>query len=365
MAFSVNILSQNQTLIPLDFPPLKLRNPRILFKSLSPMRNVCSQKRISISASATKVATDVDAQGKISESLSRWEEFTRNVSGEWDGFGADFTSEGKPIELPESIVPEEFREWEVKVFDWQIQCSTLAETDEPVLVYKLIKLLPTVGCEADAATRYSINERSIGGINNKVSAFAYHPSGCYVAVWPVEDREAYRLLELEHCLVDPQNRESRVRIIQVFRLENTMMKLQNIKVFCEQWYGPFRNGEQLGGCSIRDSGFASTEVVKLSEVIGVWQGTSTVASFHGPRRIIFQELVDENPRSLMRDQHGLTLLPKQLWCSLEEREDGESWAEVGWLLDSGRALTSRCIFLKDGKLEEIAIGHETSTSEGV
>lgn len=222
-----------------------------------------------------------------SSSSLEWGEFAGNASGEWDGFGADFTGDGKPIELPESVVPEAFREWEVKVFDWQTQCPTLVEPGEPVLVYKVIKLLPTVGCEADAATRYSVDERKIGGMSDKVSAFAYHPSGCYVANWSVEDQEMYRLLELEHCLVDPRNRESRVRVIQVVRVEKAMMKLQNIKVFCEQWYGPFRNGEQLGGCAIRDSAFASTDAVQGSEVSGVWQGTSSVASFQKPQMVSF------------------------------------------------------------------------------
>ncbi|MQK22293.1 hypothetical protein EI013_28410, partial [Escherichia coli] len=35
-----------------------------------------------------------------------WSQFAKRVSGEWDGFGADFSNEGKPIELPESVVPE-------------------------------------------------------------------------------------------------------------------------------------------------------------------------------------------------------------------------------------------------------------------
>lgn len=206
-----------------------------------------------------------------------WSEFAKNVSGEWDGYGAEFSPEGKPFELPESVVPEAYREWEVKVFDWQTQCPTIAESDDFVAKYKLIKLLPTVGCEADAATRHSVDERNIGGADNNVAAFAYQASGCYVAVWPAKDHETYSLLELEHCLVDPQNRESRVRIIQVVRVENFKLVIQNIKVFVEQWYGPYRNGEQLGGCSIRDTTFASTKALESSEVSGVWQGLNAVA----------------------------------------------------------------------------------------
>ncbi|KAL3581092.1 hypothetical protein D5086_018927 [Populus alba] len=58
-----------------------------------------------------------------------------------------------------------------------------------------------------------------------------------------------------------------MRIIQVVRVANTGIELQSIRVFCEQWYGPFRNGDHLGGCTIRDSAFASTTALKASEEI--------------------------------------------------------------------------------------------------
>lgn len=211
--------------------------------------------------------------------VEAWSGFAKNVSGEWDGFGAEFTREGNPIELPESVVPEAYREWEVKVFDWQTQCPTLAQPGEKMMFYKSIKLLPTVGCEADAATQYSIDERNIGGADNKVAAFAYQSSGCYVAVWPIGDNDTYELFEVEHCLINPKDRESRARIIQVVRIQDKQMVLEKFRVFCEQWYGPFRNGDQLGGCAIRDSSFAATDALKALEVVGVWQGASSTASF--------------------------------------------------------------------------------------
>ena len=219
--------------------------------------------------------------------ISVWEEFARNVSGEWDGHGADFTIEGKPVELPENVVPNAYKEWEVRVFDWQTQCPTLAESESHALFYKLIKLLPTVGCEADAATRHTIDERHIGGIDNKISAFAYHSSGSYIAVWPMECNGDLRLLELEHCLVDPRNREQRVRIIQIVSVDKTVVSLQNIRVFREHWYGPFRNGEQLGGCAIQDSAFASTGAMKASEIMGLWKGSKFVARIENPPTVSF------------------------------------------------------------------------------
>ncbi|KAM1044098.1 hypothetical protein ACFX2J_035086 [Malus domestica] len=242
-----------------------------------------------------------------------WSEFARNVSGEWDGHGADFTKEGYPIELPENVVPEAYREWEVKVFDWQTQCPTLANPDEHILLYKNIELLPTVGCEADAATRYRVIEKNVGGLSNEVFAFAYQSSGCYVSVLPIQDKGTYKLQELEYCLINPQVKS-------------------------------LGNGDQLGGCAIRDSAFACTAALEASEVVGTWRGLSAVASFRGTQNNVLQELLVNSEQSSMRDESGLVLLPKRLWCSIKESKDGDTCSEVGWLLDHGHAITSRCTF---------------------
>lgn len=287
--------------------------------------------------------------------FSGWAEFSKNVSGEWDGFGADFTRDGLPVELPESVVPEAYKEWEVKVFDWQTQCPTLAQPTHFDLIYKVIRLLPTVGCEADAATRYRIDERNL----SEAVAFAYRPNGCYVAVWAVAEKAGGvgALLELEHCLVDPRDRESRVRIIQVVGVDvKGELELVGIEVFCEQWYGPFRNGDQLGGCAIRDSAFAATKATESLKVSGVWQGINAIASFKehdddDDQKKVIRELVDENIiRKSARDGSGLTLLPKQLWCSIDHEEE-KTCCQVGWLLDQGLAITSRCFFSTGGKLK--------------
>ncbi|MED6108074.1 hypothetical protein PIB30_020171 [Stylosanthes scabra] len=289
-----------------------------------------------------------------------WSQFAKRVSGEWDGFAADFSNDGKPIELPENVVPEAYREWEVKVFDWQTQCPTLAEPGDRVLEYKSIQLLPTVGCEADAATRYSIDERRFGGADTGIAAFAYQSSGSYVALWEKKDG----LLELEYCLISPQDFESRVRIIQHIKLlDNTKMVLKSIRVFCEQWYGPFRNGDQLGGCAIRDSAFATTAPLTASEVAGVWQGSKAVATFDDSNTESFGALLDDQVCNSVRDGDSNILLPKKLWCSLRQNNDGGTLSEVGWLSDHGRAITSSCIFSNTAKLKEISLALETKAED--
>ncbi|GAV81808.1 hypothetical protein CFOL_v3_25261 [Cephalotus follicularis] len=376
MALAANcIILQNRTLNYLSLPLLKLRTTTqysklIIFHSSSHFRptNQCNSQIATISCVGKTTVTDADVQVQNfninSTTTSSWTEFVKNVSGEWDGYGADFTSEGNPIELPEFVVPEAYREWEVKVFDWQTQCPTDAQLEDLVMIYNSIKLLPTVGCEADAATRYSIDERNVGGVDNQVSAFAYQSSGCYVAIRQIEGPVTNKLLELEHCLISPKDKESRVRIIQVVNVDDAKIMLKNVKVYCEQWYGPFRNGDQLGGCALRDPPFASTAAMDASEVVGVWQGPNAVASFNSFDTNYIQELVDDSVRKSVRDESDLILLPKKLWCSLKESENGETFCEVGWLFDHGCAITSRCIFSTDARLKEICIAQETAILEG-
>jgi len=90
-------------------------------------------------------------------------------------------------------------------------------------------------------------------------------------------------------LTNPRDKESRLRIIQVVHVANTGIELQSIGVFCEQWFGPFRNGDHLGGCAIRDSAFASTSALKASEVVGVCQGPSAVSTFDSSQNVSLQD----------------------------------------------------------------------------
>lgn len=59
------------------------------------------------------------------------------------------------------------------------------------------------------------------------------------------------------------------------------------------------------------------------------------------------------PRKTTRggDDCRLTLLPKQLWCSLDRDEEGETCCQVGWLLDKGLVITSRCFFSSGAHLK--------------
>ncbi|KAG7548892.1 hypothetical protein ISN44_As12g040400 [Arabidopsis suecica] len=187
-----SLLWRNRTPIPPSRPPPS-------FKSLvSPFSSslvfMMNRTRISPISCSAEISSNVAlAQSQPSSDYNPWSDFAQNVPSEWDGFGADFSREGKPIEL--LVVPEAYREWEVKVFDWQTQCPTLAQPD-------------------DAATRYCIDERSIGS----ALAYSYSFTGSYVAVWPLGKNNSNQL-EVEHCLINPNDKVSRVRVINLAETE--------------------------------------------------------------------------------------------------------------------------------------------------
>ncbi|CAN6314194.1 unnamed protein product [Urochloa humidicola] len=347
-----------------------LRSPRSTDSSPRTRLRVASPETsnaIATDAATAGAAESAEGSADSSSNTSSrgWAEFAARVSGEWDGFGADFTAGGDPVELPESVVPEAYREWGVRVLDWQTQCPTLADPAAPcALHYRLVRLLPTVGCEADAAAVHTSHRRHA----SSAAAFAYAAvAGSYVAAWP---RGPAPVLELEHCVARPGAAAdaTRVRVVQTVALGKEP-RLRGIKVFSEQWYGPFRNGEQLGGCAVRETAFAAGERLDVSEVIGRWEATEAAAArFSGeldPETGKFAELSPDEPGSqVQRDADGVVALPKQLWSAFKELGGGEFLCEVGWALGGGSAVTSRCVLSKDGDVKEIVAAHESRVSEG-
>lgn len=360
---------------------IRFRNEFHLQRSRTVFRN-----RPGIVSVLEKVIPDVVQESSNGQASSVWKDFARHVSGEWDGYGAEFTAKGKPIELPEVVVPEAFREWEVQVYDWQTQCPTLAEEDSISLIYKSIKLLPTVGCEADAASRHSVEEKKIGGNDNHVSFFGFHSSGCYIAVWPtripmkeicmpsieesIQMKERCNTIEIEHCLTEGMNSESRVRVIQQIDLgeineeQETKPRLQKVAVYSEQRYGPYRNGEQLGGCAIGISAFASTSPLNASHLVGTWKTQNLVAEFK-TESDLFKGLADGGSEYVKREMEDLVFLPKNLWCDLRVIDNDHFISEAGWLMDPQSAVTSNCEFSRDGRLQRSTLRFEQKCSESL
>ncbi|KAI4995349.1 hypothetical protein ZWY2020_035252 [Hordeum vulgare] len=334
--------------------PLLLRPRTTNTRSSSSARS--APRAISPVSPTTAATNDPDAGAQS----DKWAGFAARVSGEWDGFGAEFTVAGEPVELPANVVPDAYREWGVQVLDWQTECPTLADPAAPgALHYRLVRLLPTVDCEADATAVHTSHQRHA----SSAAAFAYAgEGGSYVATWP---KGPAAVLEVEHCICHPDNAEVRVRLVQTVALAKDAARLRGLKVFSEQWYGPYRNGDQLGGCALRESAFAAGERLAASAVAGQWESTARSSGALDPITGKLAGLEpDHEPRRTARDGAGsVTLLPKQLWSSLKVSGDGDVVCEVGWLLGHGSAVTSTCVLSRDGDVKEIAAAQETRVSE--
>lgn len=295
-----------------------------------------------------------------------WEGFGAQVSGEWDGYSAEFNFAGEPIQLPSSIVPDAFREWGVEIHDWQTQCPTLAHPENGHLWYKVIRLHPTVGCEADAATVYGVE---ICDVQEKASALAHHSSGSYTIVWRGKrvtreqlgsgpGKEVMREgdeIEVEQCLV---HERKRIRVLQQLDPRRRVM------VFREAWDGPFRNGESLGGCAIGTPAFATQKPLEASALTGSWRtDLYSAQNLQHQQEYTSSELISSGVEDGERQLPDTVLyLPKDTWTSLSKSESGGTVVETGWLVEPDQAIVTICELESSGDLKGVSLRLEKRIS---
>ncbi|GMH46084.1 hypothetical protein BSKO_14048 [Bryopsis sp. KO-2023] len=100
------------------------------------------------SSSTTNQEDQTYNQSTTAIGSDMWDLFTEKTAGEWRGILALYDKDGRAIALPENYVDDAYKEWDVRLFDWQTQCSM--KVDENGLDYKLRRLFMASGCEADS-----------------------------------------------------------------------------------------------------------------------------------------------------------------------------------------------------------------------
>lgn len=200
-----------------------------------------------------------------------WNSFSKNVSGEWEGVTASFSPSGEVQLLPEHYVPQAFRDWGVELKDWQSQCSATTSSNPKQLVSVLRRLMPTVGCEADAiafteeATTTSSSSSSTADpadSDNKAASsnnilLVAEADGSY-SIGPLVASAGDSRFQVEHCFMLPvtgstsgtsnssnsssSNNKVRVKVVQKFRRNWALQgayKLDEIDLHREKYDGPF------------------------------------------------------------------------------------------------------------------------------
>ncbi|BDA40359.1 hypothetical protein COCOBI_01-0120 [Coccomyxa sp. Obi] len=204
------------------------------------------------------------AEGSFSK---YWEQFQRNASGEWEGITATFNSRGEALELPEHYVPSAYREWDVHLYDWQSLCSMQVNGQEG-LRYSLKRMMPTVGCEADAVAfteeaqeGLSAAEASELGGSTWPGGLPWAPDGSYALV-PLHIGDEEAKLRVESCLVRPRtgplDAVSRTRVVHHLKrqADSREWQIDSVEVHQERFLAPYNGGGELAGCGGGMSAFA-------------------------------------------------------------------------------------------------------------
>eukprot|EP00958_Prasinococcus_capsulatus_P011563 scaffold1146_cov399-Prasinococcus_capsulatus_cf.AAC.52 len=204
-----------------------------------------------------------------------WALFSDRVSGEWEALLLTFNQQGEVCEIPYQYVPEEFREWGVRLTEWQVQNSVLASPTLgslvvgevqaarglPGMVSRVKRLLPTVGCEADAIafeeeTQITLRDSSIP---TKSSCF-FLLDGAYSAGPDVLERtsknECKGKYRLEACFPltnpgdEPQQPE-RMRVVTALKWNDrrSMFAFDSVELYREvRTSTQYDGGASLSGC---------------------------------------------------------------------------------------------------------------------
>ncbi|CAI7765699.1 unnamed protein product [Closterium sp. NIES-54] len=137
--------------------------------------------------------TTPEAHAQTPPAVSAWPAVSAAFSGEWAGYSVDFSRFGQPLELPQSVVPEAFRDWGLVQYAWQSQTSSVARGEtlgNAKILSSFVRYAPAAGCEAASPPKYSV-ERTVLELSAAPAAaaaaaagelFAFTEDGSYLLV---------------------------------------------------------------------------------------------------------------------------------------------------------------------------------------
>lgn len=299
--------------------------------------------------------TTLPAQGESAKTTtteqvqdpSEWQSFAKSASGEWDGVSASFDRDGEPQQLPDYYVPEAYRDWGVKLYDWQTQCS-MKTTETGGLQYKLRRLMPTVGCEADAI---AFTEEA--DVIFPLSSGGTSEDGSYCLA-PVDlTSGSVQKSSVEYCFALNDNK--RVRVVQILKRmgSDQRWQLSTIEVHSERYDGEYNGRRELAGCGGGMDPFAiESPKAECSEIMDpAWRCTGSRLILNPGGDVPSKELITNEP--LVVDIQKVVCLPLKVWSYADISADGSAHCKcaAGILLEDGHMLLGRVIF-KEWELRE-------------
>lgn len=171
-------------------------------------------------------------------------------------------------------MPQAYRDWGVELFDWQSQSSVLADASGVSATCR--RMMPTVGCEADAIA-FTQDAAQLFSAAPGAAPATVAPDGAYSA--GPADISAPDLTKagFEHCLALPadehQQQRMRLRVVQQLRrgAGAAAWRLDSVELHWERYDSPYRGKLELSGCGGGMKGFASSEALPAEALAGAWQ----------------------------------------------------------------------------------------------
>ena len=230
-------------------------------------RTACASNSTTDSSAGVGHYTHSSA-GREGNQIEEWNMYSQFVSGEWDGVSVTFGADGTARELPEYYVPEAYRDWDVTLYDWQTQCSM--NCDENSMYYTSRKLMPTVGCEADAI---AFTENSCSGFDITNPDFFFSGQGLSTcAPGACMSNDSVFDCKFDHIIT--LSEDKRMRFVHLMKRMGAerQWKVQGIEVHLEKRDGPFTGKRELSGCGGGMNGFAMNESldVETLESMSCW-----------------------------------------------------------------------------------------------
>jgi len=208
------------------------------------------------------------------EVASPSEEFAQRISGEWTGTECFFSAiNGECKTIPERYVPDAYRDWGVEIHAFETVAASKVRDDD-VLRLKHLRVLPSVGCEADAVSTEEILHEI--NLSTPSEARFFQGDSSYVS------KDSF-------CMYHPDGK-NRVRI--------SAEKYRTIGVVVEEWEAVWNDAQVLPGCSGAPVAFKKFELprgisVEIDEDDRILK-TSWAFNEDQSERIVLERSLDED-----------------------------------------------------------------------
>lgn len=299
--------------------------------------------------------TDSHPAEAHSKTDSLWDSFCEHAAGEWEGATATFSADGTPHELPSQYVPQEFTDWNVTLYDWQSQCSMQPQATGIKCLLK--RLMPTVGCEADAQS-FNEDKRQLFESTTPMTEGhqAVLSNGSYTTTSSLQLTNQTSL-RFEHCLATAEQR--RIRLVQHVTASSASgpWKLSTVEVHNEKYDAPYNGGASLSGCGGGMSNFAESAKLDIQQLQQERKITSSRCyNVSEDGKLQLQDLPHQICSSSLA---GITCLPLNTYSIVQSDQHGGLLIEAGVLQKDNCLLVAQQRFV-DGRCTVMTIGSKTS-----